>query len=248
MRINLQEIGQDGRSYDLSEATGELNEALASRLGKMAYSLKFSLRPTLSGGGPGAQSGTFTLAGSIETKIPEDCALCGENFPFPLKEKFSHILIPATAMQMPRNGHTHHTNHISDLQLDGPEALEYEGHHFDVGAFAHEALGLAEPFAPTPKFSADNKCMHCGLTRESVCARWQTPEIAARLLPDETPRASASEKPVSTRRPFSALGHLLEEAPPTPRTSAEPSPSQPVKASKAAKSRPKGPSQPEGEV
>lgn len=180
MLINLLEIPEEGKTFVCNRNTSELNEVLADLIGNKPYTAEFSIRPL--------QTGTFELVGFIRTELPEDCSRCGLDFQMPLEEKFRDLLIPEQSV--PRNSKFAKANHVSDMSGQGPEVVEYQGHHFNAGEFFHSVIGLAEPFIPAPPCDAQGQC--------TVCKK----NVTAEKFGYEDP---GFEKPVS---PFAALKNI----------------------------------------
>lgn len=157
MRINLQEIPDEGRDFIYNNQTSELNEVLKDLIGKTAYSAEFSIRPT--------NTNTFELQGFIKTHLPEQCSRCGLDFKMPVNVNFKEMLIPK--QNLPRDAHFTKANHFSDMAGEGPSVQEYEGHHFQVGEYLHEVIALEEPFNPVAPVDKNDDCTVCKLNVKS---------------------------------------------------------------------------------
>lgn len=155
MRINLNEIPNEGKSYQLNRRTSELNEVLSDLIGDMNYDVEIEIRPI-------ENNKNFEFFGFIKTTLPEQCSRCGLDFKLPMHLKFKEILMPK--MGQPRDSHYMKANHYSDLNNDGPSVTEYEGHHFELGEYLHEALALNEPFAPAPEEDKQGDCSVCKIS------------------------------------------------------------------------------------
>ncbi|WP_415061639.1 YceD family protein [Bdellovibrio sp.] len=151
MKINLTEIPEEGRAYHWNSQTAELNSVLADLIGKTLHEAEFFIKPL--------NSRDFELIGTIKTKLPEICSRCGIEIPFPVDEKFHEILIPK--QNQPRGSKYSKVNHVSDLPEGGPEVSEYEGHHFDIGEYLHEVVGLAAPFNAAGPEDENGDCSIC---------------------------------------------------------------------------------------
>lgn len=151
MKINLLDIPEEGKSFQIDNKSGEINEALKDLIGNSMYSAQFRITPM--------QSGTFELRGQIKTESPEECSRCGEDFKFNIDEKFSEILM--AKLEVPRNGFYAKPNHLSDVKETEQEVFEYEGNTFDAGEFFHEKVGLTIPFNPAPVCDSSGKCVLC---------------------------------------------------------------------------------------
>lgn len=151
MKINLAEIPEEGRSYQLNNQTGELNQILTDLIGKTPHEAEFFIKPL--------NSRDFEVVGTIKTKLPETCARCGIEIQFPVNSKFREFLIPK--QDHPRGSKYSKVNHISDLPEDGPDVSEYEGHIFDMGEFLHEVVALAAPFNAVGPEDDNGDCSIC---------------------------------------------------------------------------------------
>lgn len=151
MKINLTEIPEEGRAYHYNSQTGELNSILVDLVGKANHEVEFFIKPL--------NSKDFELVGAIKTKLPEQCARCGIDFPYPVDEKFHEILIPK--QNQPRGSKYSKVNHVSDLPEGGPDVSEYEGHMFDIGEYLHEVVALAAPFNPAGPEDENGDCSIC---------------------------------------------------------------------------------------
>lgn len=152
MRINLTEIPEEGREWSVHNRSGELTQVLQDLIGSTGqYQADFSIRPL--------QAGTFELRGSVKTSMPELCSRCGEDFRWPVDEKFRELLLPA--LDQPRNSSFSKANHVSDLNDDGLSVSEYHGNIFEMGEFLHEIVALSMPPVPAPPKDANGRCSQC---------------------------------------------------------------------------------------
>lgn len=136
MKINLNEIPEQGREYKFDRSERELTPCLDDLIKGAAYTTEFTIRPL--------NSRDFEMKGWIKTQTPETCSRCGVDFQYQVNAKFHEFLLPK--MDQPRNSRYSHVNHVSDLPVDGPEMTEYEGTEFDLGEYLHEVVALAAPF------------------------------------------------------------------------------------------------------
>lgn len=180
MLINLLEIPSEGKNFQCSRQTGELNGILQDLIGAATFLAEFTIRPL--------QQGTFELSGRIQTQLPEDCSRCGLDFQMPVDEKFRELLLPEQTV--PRNSKFAKANHISDMNGQGPDVIEYQGHHFNAGEYLHEVVALAEPFIPAPPCNAQGECSLCKKKVQGLTFSYEDPGF---------------EKPVS---PFDALKNI----------------------------------------
>ncbi|MCM2282505.1 MAG: DUF177 domain-containing protein [Bdellovibrionaceae bacterium] len=138
MKINLSEIPAEGRSYDFSHETGELNEALADLIQDRPYDVTFTLKPL---------GNAYEIKGHFATRKPEICSRCGWDLELPLQRNFNDILIEDEPEY--RKSHSVHGNQSVDFLAQGPEVAYYQGDVFDAGTYVHEVIALAEPFYPS---------------------------------------------------------------------------------------------------
>jgi len=138
MKIKLNEIPEDGRDYVFNRKTGELNSVLEDLIGKAEYTAQVFIRPL--------NTKNYDLKGSIKSETEELCSHCGENFQFKAQASVHEILIPGA--EEIKNSQFSKSNHVSELNQDGPSVSEYFGDAFDIGEFLHEALAFSIPFNP----------------------------------------------------------------------------------------------------
>ncbi|AZZ36804.1 hypothetical protein CIK05_08380 [Bdellovibrio sp. qaytius] len=138
MKIKLHEIPEDGRDYIFNRKTGELNTVLEDLIEKAEYTAQLYIRPL--------NTKNYDVKGSIKSETQELCSHCGENFNFKAQASFHEILIPGA--EEIKNSQFSKSNHVSELNQDGPGVSEYFADQFDVGEFLHEALAFSIPFNP----------------------------------------------------------------------------------------------------
>lgn len=153
MIINLQEIPPEGKEYVCNQNTQELNTSLKDLIGNAPHAAHFTIRPT--------SPGTYELVGVIKTQLPELCSHCGLDFQFQVQQKFQEILLPS--LKQPRGSKYQKANHFSDLNENERSASEYQGNHFDMGAFLYQVVALSVPFYPSPPETEKGDCSLCNL-------------------------------------------------------------------------------------
>jgi uncharacterized protein len=152
MKINLQEIPEEGKNFDWNDKSGELVRSLQDLIGETPHQAQFFIRPI--------NSKDFEMTGFIQTLKPELCSRCGLDFKFDIKQQFHEILIP----QQPedRTGKYARVNHVSEATQEGPGATEYgTNHSFNMGEYLHEQVAIALPFNPAPAEKANGDCSLC---------------------------------------------------------------------------------------
>lgn len=138
MKIKLHEIPEEGREYTYNRNTGELNAALADLIEDAPYEAKIFIRPL--------NTKNYDVAGYIKSQTTELCSQCGESFKYKAEAKVHEILIPGA--EEIKNSQFAKSNHVSELNEDGPGVSEYFGDQFDMGEFLHEAIAFSIPFNP----------------------------------------------------------------------------------------------------
>jgi len=151
MRIKLHEVPEEGREYILNRQTAELNSVLQDLVADHAYDIKVFLKPL--------NTKNFSLTGTIQTATIEICSACGDSFKFKVDTKVNEILIPSEFE--PKNSQFSKSNHVSELDTDGPSVSEYKNDVFDLGEFVHEAIALVIPYNPKPETDDKGACRIC---------------------------------------------------------------------------------------
>ncbi len=137
MRINLNEIPAEGRTYDFSRKTGELNDALADVLEKNPYEVELFIKP---------MGNAFEMTGKIQSQKKSVCSKCGADMDLPLAQVVKEILIEEPKEYRKDQGV--HGNGAVDFLAEGPAVTLYRSPFFNVDDYVHEAFALAEPFYP----------------------------------------------------------------------------------------------------
>lgn len=154
MRIRLNDIPEEGKSYQWDRKSGELNAILSDLIGDRPHEALFIIRPI--------NSRNFELTGTIKSEVPEQCSRCGLDFDFDIDLKFLEILIPSQPED--RTGRYAKVNHVSETEQAGPGASEYAADDtFDMGEFLHGQIAISVPFNPAPPEDAKGDCRTCGV-------------------------------------------------------------------------------------
>ena len=143
MRIHLNEIPDEGKSWHCNRKTSELNAALEDLIQDSPYQIDFTILPM--------QAGTYDISGQLQASYTDACSACGEDIKIGLQKTFRDLLMPV--LDEPRNSHYAKSNHVSDLLNDGPEVFNYEGNTFLADEYFHEKIGLEQSLVP--------KCAEC---------------------------------------------------------------------------------------
>jgi uncharacterized protein len=153
MRINLNEIPQDGKNYTCNQHSAELTKVLSDLIGNSKYEINFFIKPLSYG---------FDFSGTAKTQTKEVCSRCGIDIEWPVDIHFHEMLMPK--LEVDRTAQYVKPNHFSEItEHDGPGHVEYEGHHFEAGEYIHEAIAIQIPTYPTPEVDPAGKCLGCHL-------------------------------------------------------------------------------------
>jgi uncharacterized protein len=146
MRINLNEIPAEGRTYEFSRKTGELNDALSDLLEKNPYEVELFIKP---------MGNAFEMNGKIASHKAAVCSKCGSDMDLPLVQNIKEILIEEPKEY--RKDHGVHGNGAVDFLGNGPGVTLYRDPFFNIDDYVHEAFALAEPFYPE---CGENDCQN----------------------------------------------------------------------------------------
>jgi uncharacterized protein len=182
MKIKLNEIPQEGRSYTFNRESGELTPVLADLVKDHAYKVDVFIRPIGS---------AYELTGSVKSTTTEVCSRCGWDLEVPIDRKVHELLIDEGEEY--RKSHSVQGNQSVDFSADGPSMVSIKGEVFDIGEYAHEAIALAEPLYPS---CGDDNCEHLAEV-----------EAKKRELAEEFARVEAETNPGHTA--FSVLKDIM---------------------------------------
>jgi uncharacterized metal-binding protein YceD (DUF177 family) len=146
-QIVLHDLPPDGREFIFTRESGELNEHLEDLIGSNPYSVKIKITP---------MGNTFDVRGELETKMDLQCSLCAIDFKHAIKQQVHELIV--IEKPMGKKEHQVRANHAHELAHGGPDYIQLPNDVFDVGAYVHEAIGLAEPIRPLGKPDCDVKC------------------------------------------------------------------------------------------
>ena len=139
MKIRLNEIPEDGRSYDFNRNTSELNEVLKDLIASNPYDVNLYIKPL--------NSKDYTVNGQVKTKTIEQCSRCGEDFNLEIVKKINEILIPS--QEQDRTGKYSKSTTLNTEEGEAEISVtEYSKLQFDLGEFLHEAIALEVPYTP----------------------------------------------------------------------------------------------------
>ena len=148
-QIALRDLPADGRDFEFTRESGELNVALRDLIGANPYRLAFHLKPV---------GNTFDLRGKVETRLNLQCAVCANEFTQDVTRPLHEFILIERALD--KGDHTTKANHAHEWEEGGPDYTVLEGDAFDVAEFAHEAIALAEPNRPLCAPEAPGGCSH----------------------------------------------------------------------------------------
>lgn len=137
VHVQLKELPLEGRDFEFTNNSGELNNVLKDLIGDNPYQLKFRLVP---------QGNTFDLKGHLSTSLNLQCSTCAGDFKLPVELDLHEFIVIEPAMgkgdQMSRANHAH------EWEAGGPDYIVLDTDELNVGEYAHEAIALAEPIRP----------------------------------------------------------------------------------------------------
>ncbi len=145
MKINLNEISEEGVHFCLTRESGELGTSLTDLISTKPYRFKAHLRSI--------GCGSYQLIGTMETSLETVCSRCGQETTHSLNTKFNDLLLnknlDSPSDQSSPTGETQGKSTGQPLEIDS-SALDVsyyeENHIFCLGAFAHEVIALSEPY------------------------------------------------------------------------------------------------------
>lgn len=147
LRINLQEINEEPRSFVSDSASGELKVALKDLIEDQPYEVCFELQKA---------GNAYLLNGKMNTKMPLICSDCSETYLEPLELQFQEVLVIQPSFQ--KGDQSTKANHSHEWAEGQAQALYLESPYFDVAEFLHEQIALAEPFRPTGTVDPEHIC------------------------------------------------------------------------------------------
>ncbi len=145
--IQLKDLPAEGRDYEYTRESGELNSALEDLIGNNPYAVSFKITPL---------GNTFDLRGTVKTGLNLQCALCAIDFKFPVEQKLHEMLVVQKPME--KGDQLTKANHAHEWENQGPDYILLDSDLFRVGDYIHELVGLAEPIRPLGKPDCDANC------------------------------------------------------------------------------------------
>jgi len=165
MIINLNEIGQEGKSFYFDNKTAELNSHLSNLVGDQAYEANFFILPI---------GKSFDISGKIQANLPLICSFCTVEFNFTTTQNIHEIVVIGENKNLA--GWSGKWDNESETNLTIIDAQK-----FNIGDLAYQTIGLAVPNQPVCKEECKGLCHHCGidLNREKCnCAEQKNKDIS----------------------------------------------------------------------
>lgn len=151
--IKLSEIPEEGKSFKYdNKLNPELALELKDLIQKEPFQIELFIRPI--------NSKDYVVTGKLETRSPQDCSRCGDDFKFPIKKSLNEVLIPKTGRDF--EGKYTKPNHIlQDSESSSVDYIEVKNEEFDVASYIHESIALDIPFNPSPELDDKQNCSLC---------------------------------------------------------------------------------------
>ena len=166
VHIRLNDLPPEGKTFEYSRESGELNSTLAEFIGQNPYTIRFEIHPI---------GNAFELRGTASTKMDLACSLCGIDFKQDIQEKLHEVIV--IQEELPRVGHEARVNHTTELEATGPSYLEIPSPDLNVAEYIHEIIGLAVPLKPLGKKDCETSCENADeLVRQGLLIREQDAE------------------------------------------------------------------------
>lgn len=182
MKIRLHEIPKEGKSFQWSKESAEINQVLKDLIGDSAYQTEFVIKPL--------NGRDYEMTGTLQCQVPELCSRCGIDIAFPVRVKFHEILIPYRPDD--RTSKYSKVNHLSESTDSDLSVVEYaEDESFAIGEYLHEQVAISIPFNPAPPVKENGDCSDCEMPVRGRSFSYDE------VLPEEKPE-----------NPFAALKNL----------------------------------------
>ncbi len=156
MIIQLNEIPSEGRSFDFSKKTGELDDVLQDIIGEHDYRVHLDVHPV---------GKSFDVRGEVEAEYGEVCSFCASQFALRVKEKFHELVVHDGQKEIKGfdEGWSPHEE-VGVTVINDPS-------HYNVSDLIREVLALAEPTQPVCREGCKGLCLNCGQDlNEASCA------------------------------------------------------------------------------
>ena len=156
--IVLKDLPTEGRDFNYSRKSGELDKSLADLVKTNDYDVKFQLIPV---------GNAYSLKGELTTAMDLQCSLCASDFAFPVKQKLNELIV--VQKPMAKGDFLTRANHAHELQDQGPDYLMLDNESFNVAEYIHEVVALAEPIRP---LCAPDKPEGCANANDRIQRDW----------------------------------------------------------------------------
>jgi len=130
MRIDLQNIDDDGKSFHSNDLSEDLKGSFKDLIGDNDFKIDFEIRPL---------GNTFQVLGKMETHYPEVCSLCAEEISVPLQTPINEILV--IEEKRPRNTQVSQSQQNFDPM--NPAATYLNEPYLEADEFLHEIMAAA---------------------------------------------------------------------------------------------------------
>jgi uncharacterized metal-binding protein YceD (DUF177 family) len=174
IKISLKDLPTEGRDFEYSRESGELDAALKDLVGKNPYTVKMHITP---------MGNAFDLKGSIQTQMDLQCAHCGGDFKYKVDQKLNEVLVEQVPLA--KGDFQTKANHAHEWKEEGPDYIQLESDVFNVADYIHEAVALAEPLQPIGRPDCDPNCENI---HNEIKRNWLT-------FGEEAPGASIKANP-----------------------------------------------------
>jgi uncharacterized protein len=147
MIIQLNEIPSEGRSFDFSRKSGELNEVLSDLIGEHDYEVQLDVTPV---------GKSFDVRGCVKASYGEMCSFCASQFELPVNEKFHELVLI--------DGQNEIKGFDESWSPDGEVGVTVidDPNKYDVSTLIREVVALAEPTQPVCREGCKGLCTYCG--------------------------------------------------------------------------------------
>jgi len=154
MIINLNEIPDTGKDYDINENSPKVSTYLPEFLHGKQFCILVSITPVDS---------IYELKGRLALTLPLICSFCAGRFNSYVDENFQEILIIDKKAKL----ELANTEFSPDVTL----VTQLNSHIYDLGAAIREVAGLAQPNQPICRQSCKGLCPDCGvnLNKQNCC-------------------------------------------------------------------------------
>lgn len=146
MLINLQEIPENGRAYDVSQNDEDVAAQIKDLIGETPFRFDFHLTPA---------GQAFDLKGEIKVSIPLVCSRCANEFSQPVDKKIRELLMQE------ENPSAKGLAGDPEMGLS-TEVTLLKSFKLDVGEILHEQIALLEPSQPLCSPTCKGLCFTCG--------------------------------------------------------------------------------------